>query len=92
MPTLLSNASATGIGKTWPGGTGHFAVVGTFGGATVTLQVLGPDGATWLPVSADTTLSAAGMGIFQCAPGQIRAAISGGPPSGIYASAERVRV
>lgn len=87
---LLSNASATGSGKNWPGGEGAFLVAGTFGGATVTLQVLGPDGSTWLDVGADAALTAAGAVGFTLPPGTIRAAVASGSPSGLYALAVRV--
>jgi hypothetical protein len=90
MPMLLSNASATGAWKAWDGGTGVFSVVGTFSGATVTLQFQGPDGSTAIDVGTSTTLTAAGAGGFVLPSGSIRAAISGSP-SGIYAQAEKVR-
>jgi hypothetical protein len=88
--TLLSNASATGAGVTWPGGTGVFTVAGTIGGATVALEVLGPDGATWLNAGSDGTLTAAGMCAFDLPQGQIRASVTGGTPSGVYARATEV--
>jgi uncharacterized membrane protein len=88
---LLSNASGTGSAAKWDGGNGTFICVGTFGGATVTLQVLGPDGSTYVAVNAATTLTTAGMGTFSLPPGQIRALVSGGAPSGLYARAEKVR-
>jgi len=91
MPQLLSNASATGSAAQWGGGAGVFSACGTFSGATVTLQFLGPDGSTWVAVGSDTTLTANGGGGFVLPPGQIRAAISGGPPSGMYAQAEQVK-
>lgn len=84
---LLDNASATGAAKTWDGGRGQFKALGSFGGATVTLQILGPDGATWLGLGADAALTAAGAVNFDCPPGQLRAAVSGGSPSGLYAQA-----
>jgi hypothetical protein len=67
-----------------------FEAAGTFSGATVTLQRLGPDGATWYAVGADTTLTSAGGGYFIMPPGQIRALVTGSP-TGMYASAEQVR-
>ena len=88
---LLENASATGSAVQWGGGTGVFTAAGTFGGATVTLQYLNADGATWSAMGSDTTLTAAGGGLFIYPPGQLRASISGGPPSGMYAQAEQVR-
>jgi len=48
MPTLLTNASATGSAQNWKGGRGVFTLAGTVGGATITLQYLGPDATTWL--------------------------------------------
>lgn len=91
MPQLLNNASATGAAAQWPGGAGMVDVVGTFGGATVTLQFLGPDGATWITVGADSTFTAAGGALFMMRAGKLRMAVSGGAPSGLYASAEPVK-
>lgn len=87
---LLSNASATGAAVIWPGGAGVFEVAGTFSGATVSLQRMGPDSATWYSVGADTTLTAAGGGYFILPPGRIRAAVTGSP-TGMYATAEKAR-
>lgn len=84
---LLTKASATGDGHMWPGGTGLFTAAGTFGGATVKLQYLGPDGATWLDAGYDATLTAAGGALFDLPQVQIRAAVSGGTPSGLYSNA-----
>lgn len=82
---LLKNESATGPVVDWIGGTGVFAVTGTFGGATVSLEFLGPDGATWLAVGTDTTKTANGAGLFTLYPASIRAAVSGGTPSALHA-------
>jgi len=91
MPQLLSNASATGSWVQWDGGVGVFSAAGTFGGGTITLQFLGPDGTTAIAAGTDTTLTAAGGGMFTLPPCRIRAAVSGGPPSGMYAQADKVR-
>lgn len=97
--TLLTNASATSAAGQWPGGRGSLDVVGTFGGASVTLQYLGPDGATWLDLKtmdpstgAQTAvaLTAAGSIGFMLPPCPIRVAVSGGAPSGLFAQASRV--
>lgn len=88
---LLSNASATGAAVQWPGGRGLFTAAGTFGGATLTLQLMGPDATTWIAAGADTTLAAAGAGVFDLPPGQIRVQVAGGTPSGLYARAARVQ-
>lgn len=88
---LIVNGSATSAQKTWDGGDGEFEVTGTFGGATVSLQVVGPDGSTLLDVGADTTLTAAGGGAFRLGPGLIQATVSGGSPSGLYARVKGTR-
>lgn len=95
---LLSNASATSASVLWPGGEGVLMIAGTFGGTSATLEALGPDGSTWLPVKAmdpagvQTTvaLTAAGMIGFRLPPGSIRCVLTGGTPSGIHATAARV--
>lgn len=90
MPAMIVNGSATGSSVSWPGGKGTFEVAGTFGGATVKLQVLGPDATTWLDVGLETTMTAAGIAMFYCRPGLIRASVSGGSPSGIYADTHHI--
>jgi hypothetical protein len=87
MPTLLSNASATGAAVQWGGGRGVFAVVATFGGGSVTLQYLGPDETTWL--TGATALTANGLIAFELPPGRIRAAVA--TATGVYANAEQTR-
>ena len=85
MPVLLSNASATGAAAQWSGGRGVFSVAATFGGGSVTLQYLGPDGSTWL--TGATALTAAGLVAFELPPGQIRAAVV--TATGVYANADQ---
>lgn len=84
---LLTNASATGAPFFWAGGEGEFEVSGTFSGATVTLQKFLSDGATWVDVGTENTLTAAGMGAFKLGPCKLRAKVAGGSPSGLYATA-----
>lgn len=85
---LLENASATSDATDWPGGRGSFEVVAAAWG-TVTLEFLGPDDSTWLPMGIDTTLTANGGGVFTMGPGTIRAAVSGA--SGVYAIVHRAK-
>lgn len=88
---LLDDASATGAWQQWPGGRGSFAAVGTFDGATVKLQVKGPDGSTAVDVGTDTSVTAAAVATFLLPPGEIRAAVTGGTsPSGLYANAVHI--
>ena len=89
---LLTNGTATGPQVQWPGGRGVFTAAGNFSGATVALQMLGPDGATWFNTGTDTTLTSAGVGAFDLPPAQVRANVTGGPPIGMYAGAARVPV
>lgn len=88
---LLNNASTTGALTYWPGGVGAFVVTGTFGGATVTLEFLGPDGSTMMVAGSNTTMTAAGAGVFYLGQGYIQAVVSGGTPSALYASANLVQ-
>ena len=89
MATLLSNATATGSSTQWDGGKGFVTVAGTFGGASLQLQYMGPDNATWVPVGSAFT--AAGSAVVEMPPGKIRMAISSGPPSAMYAKIEQIR-
>lgn len=91
---LLSNAAATGATAIWPGGRGLFTLEGTLGGATVALQVKGPNGTMLTAVKADggtaAALTAAGCMVCDLAPGEIQATVTGGTPSGLYARFERI--
>ena len=89
MPTLLSDASATGSPAQWGGGRGVFSLAGTVGGATITLQYMGPDGSTYL--TGATALTAVGLVAFELPPGLIRALVAGGAPSGLYAAADQTK-
>lgn len=86
---LIENGSATGGAEKWYGGKGTFIVEGTFSGATVTLQIQSPNG-TWISGGSAVALTANGKGDFELPAGQIRAQVSGGPPSAIYAYAVAV--
>jgi len=88
--TLASNLSATGAAVAIRGGEYQFSVEGTIGGATVSLQTQSPSG-TWSDVSvfngskASTTalpFALAGIDLPAC---NVRLAVSGGAPSGLYA-------
>lgn len=96
---LIANGAATSAAKLWPGGKGVLTVVGTFGGAAVTMQYLGPDNTTYVDVKAldpttgnqtTVSLSAAGSIGFILPPTPVRVVVTGGAPSGLYADAARV--
>lgn len=89
--SLLENASATGTAVEWPGGDGRVEVRGTFGGASVSLEVLDADGSTWHTVGSDTTFTAAGTDGFRLEAGcSIRMSVTLGTPSALYAAAYRI--
>lgn len=81
---LMKNVSATGAGSqvTWPGGRSALVVMGTFP-TTATLQMLGQDGATWLTMATPST---AGSTALDLPSGTYRMNLTGGSPSGFYAS------
>lgn len=83
--TLLSNASATGGAIAAGPGDYCYAVDGTFGSGTVSLQMQSPDGSSWLTI-ADTSLTAEGAVIVTLPRGIYRAGVSGGTPSALYAT------
>lgn len=97
---LLSNASATGEWVAWPGGRGVFSVDGTFGSASVYLNYRSPDGSSGIRaqvLASDGTLTAVALTaeggfIVDLPPGQVRAEVSGGTPSALYARLDRVPV
>ena len=78
--TLLS-AAAAGNGPTVDlqiGGDYMFAVNGTFGGTSVTLHILGPDGVNFISMGASATFTAAGICVVSIPPGKYRAVVTGG--------------
>ncbi|HUP06845.1 MAG TPA: hypothetical protein VMU47_06830 [Caldimonas sp.] len=90
----LAGSGVTGAGNgttgpfDCPGGRMSYAVCGTFGGCSVQLNQLGPDGTTWLPVGAAVT--SAGVAIVELAPCQLQLVITGGAGNAIFASIARV--
>jgi hypothetical protein len=87
---LIKNGTTSSALAAWPGGRGVFSVVASaFGGATIKLQMLGPDGASLLDVGG-TALTLNGAAAFDLAPCQIQATVVGGPPTAVYASVSRV--
>lgn len=82
---LLSNAAATGAAKSRAAVIYTFAVDGTFNGATVALEMKSPDGSSWLAISG-ASFTAEGAVNVELPSNSYRASVTGGPPSGIYAS------
>ena len=89
---LLSNVAVTGNPFKVGGGFYAFAVLGTFGGATVKLQILGPDATTYMDIDSSIALTAAGVqGVDLPAGATVKAVVTGGAPSGLYASLSLAR-
>lgn len=87
-----TGGAATGPAVDCPGGLMVFvAVASNWNGATVSLQMLGPDGITMVPVSpTQTNLTANGNGAVYLPPCQVQAVVTNGPPAGVFASIARV--
>jgi hypothetical protein len=83
---------ATGPQIDCPGGLMVIAAVANnWNGATATLEILGPDGATLLPVSpTQSTFTANGLGTVYLPPCTIQMVVTGGPPTALYVSISRV--
>ena len=91
---LLAAASATGaaVAVDVPGDY-CFAVNGTFGGATVGLDMMGPDGVNWMAVKdaiGAIGLTAAGALIVTLPIGSYRATIAGGSGVSVTANLKTV--
>jgi hypothetical protein len=85
--TLLSNTAVSGspvIVST--GGSYMYGISGTFGGVSSKLQMLGPDGTTYVDVPT-TTLTAAGYVKVDIPAGAtVKSVLTGGTPSAMYAT------
>lgn len=67
------------------------AVASNWNAGTVSLQMLGPDGATWVDCGSNTTLTANGNGYADIGTGRVRLHLSSGSaPTGLYAAISRV--
>lgn len=89
---LLTAASTSGRLMQWVGGMGIFDCVGTWNGATVTFEFVGPDGITMVVAGTATTLTANGAGVFYLPRDTVQAAVSGaGGSTSLSCSAVIVR-
>lgn len=59
---------------------------GTWAGATIKLQALGPDGATWLDVSGSSLAANGTVGVVVGANASLRLAATGGAPLNVNSS------
>jgi hypothetical protein len=82
----FSNISANTSAFTLAGGKYGVSYSATWGGGSVTLQALGPDGSTYL--TAATAFSANGYSTVDLAPGQYRFAVT--TATAIYLAVARI--
>jgi hypothetical protein len=73
------------------GGLYQYLVSGTFSGATIKLQVLGPDGSTFIDVPNSSMTAAGALNVELPAGSTVKSVITAGPPSGVNASLGYVR-
>lgn len=88
---IMRNSASSSTAVNWPGGVGVFSAVGTWNGATLTLEFIGPDGATLVVAGTGTTFTANGAGVFYLPECQVRAIVSSpGGSTSLTASISRV--
>lgn len=71
-----------------PGGRLILAVAGTFGSSSSQLQMLGPDGSTWINIG--TAVTTAGQQLIELAPCSLQLVVSGGTANAVSATLARV--
>ena len=76
LPPRSGVTQTTGQQQLWQAGIGVFSCVGTWGGATVTLEFQGPDGQTMVVAGTNTTLTANSGGVFYLPVAAIQAVVS----------------
>jgi len=85
---LPPSSASSGPQINWAGGMGIFAAVGTWGGATASLQFVGPDGSTLISAGTATNLTSNGAGVFYLPRCKIQATVTNaGQTTSIAASA-----
>lgn len=73
---IMVNSAVSSVPIMWPGGVGSFDCVGTWNGATVTLQLVGSDGTTLENAGAAATLTANGNANFWWRRGLMQATVT----------------
>tara|TARA_R100001198_G_scaffold97000_1_gene90742 strand:- start:8843 stop:9136 length:294 start_codon:yes stop_codon:yes gene_type:complete len=77
--TFTDPSSGSSTAVDWNGGTGMFAVQGTFSSATIKLQH--KLGSVWQDIGADATLTASGSTLFTTSATQLQVVNSSHTPS-----------
>lgn len=86
--TNFQNIAATTSAFELKGGQYLVTAVATFSGGSVKLQILGPDGTTWIDAAAATSFTAAGAGTAYLPNAQYRIAIA--TATAVYVGINRV--
>lgn len=95
---VATNRNGTGSSTQagWPGGRGLLTAQGTFGGSTLTLEHQDKQTGNWVqaisPAGAAISMTAQGDALFELPDCQVRITMTGGAPTGIYATISRVLV
>ena len=85
---FFSNVSATQGPFKLNGGTYGITASATWSGGSVQLQLLAPDGATW--IAAQTALSANGFAVLNLPPGQYQFAVT--TATAVYIAIARINL
>ncbi len=89
MTVSFENFTATTAAENWPGGTAQLhAVATTWNGATVTVQVQGPND-TWISVT-DAAFTEDTVKAISLTNGDIRMEVSGATPTGVYVEFKQI--
>lgn len=91
---LLSDHDGAGSGDATPvafGGRYLMVATGTFDGATATVDLLGPDGSTYVTVASASVTAAGSAIVYLPSDATVKGTVTGGTaPAGIYLSIYRM--
>jgi len=88
---LLDNASATGLAIQVSGGRYIWAADGTFGGDTLQLQFLGPDGTSFINVIGASLTAEGAFEVLIANGSTMKVTVTGGGASGLFSTLTSVR-
>lgn len=89
VQNVATPAPITANGSTQPvdfeGGNAVFAIAGTVGGGTYSLEMLLPDGTTWAALGTNTNLTAVGVAGFSTCATKLRVTTTGSAANSVKA-------
>lgn len=80
---ITTNSSTAAID--FEGGNAAFAIAGTVGGGTYSLEMLLPDGSTWAALGTNTNLTVVGVAGFSAPAGKLRVTSTGSAAASVKA-------